>query len=71
MKDAIPCELIFEVKKSAEGGYLARARGESIFAEAENWGSLSAEVLDAVACHFDDGERPAIVRLLLASTVLH
>ena len=30
-------ELIFEVREADEGGYVARALGESIFAEAESW----------------------------------
>lgn len=68
MKGATPRELIFEVKKSIEGGYFARALSESIFVEAEHWDSLSAEVHDAVACHFDEQEGPALVRLLLAPT---
>jgi hypothetical protein len=63
MKVASARELIFEVKEADEGGFLARALGESIFVEADDWDSLSAEVRDAVACHFDEEERPAIVRL--------
>jgi hypothetical protein len=56
-------ELIFEVHEADEGGYTARALGESIFVEAEDWDSLSAEVRDAVTCHFEEGDRPSIVRL--------
>lgn len=56
-------ELIFEVREADEGGFLARALGESIFVEAEDWDSLSRQVRDAVECHFDGGMRPAIIRL--------
>jgi hypothetical protein len=56
-------ELIFEVRKADEGGLLARARGESIFVEAEDWAALLREVRDAVQCHFDEGEGPGLVRL--------
>lgn len=56
-------ELIFEVREADEGGYVARALGESIFAEAESWPALESEIRDAVECHYDVGERPAVVRL--------
>jgi hypothetical protein len=47
-------EIIFVVDEAAEGGYLARALGNSIFTEAESVDELRANVRDAVACHFDD-----------------
>lgn len=56
-------ELIFEVREDPEGGYVVRALGESIFAEAEDWPALESEIRDAVQCHYDAGERPAVVRL--------
>ena len=56
-------ELIFEVREAPEGGYTARALGESIFAEADDWGALESEIRDAVDCHYEASERPAIVRL--------
>jgi hypothetical protein len=56
-------ELIFEVREAVEGGYVGRALGESIFVEADDWAGLEREVRDAVACHFEDGARPALVRL--------
>ena len=37
--------------------------GASIFAEADDWAALEAEIRDAVDCHFEAGERPSIVRL--------
>ena len=56
-------EIIFLVEDSPEGGYQARALGESIFTQAETFDELREMVRDAVACHFADAERPRIVRL--------
>lgn len=56
-------ELIFEVEEAPEGGYTARALGASIFTEAEDLDDLHAQVRDAVRCHFDEGEAPALIRL--------
>jgi hypothetical protein len=56
-------EIIFVVEEAPEGGYTARALGASIFTEADDVAALEANVLDAVRCHFDDAERPRMVRL--------
>ena len=56
-------ELIFLVEEAPEGGYTARALGESIFTEADDLAALEANVREAVQCHFDDADRPEIVRL--------
>jgi hypothetical protein len=56
-------EVIFLVNESAEGGYEAKALGHSIFTEAETLEELRAMVKDAVLCHFDDANRPRIIRL--------
>ncbi|HEX9545173.1 MAG TPA: hypothetical protein VF955_08310 [Pyrinomonadaceae bacterium] len=56
-------ELIFVVESAPEGGYTARALGESIFTEAEDLAGLRAQVRDAVRCHFDDGNGPKVIRL--------
>ncbi|HEX8530869.1 MAG TPA: 2-oxoisovalerate dehydrogenase [Cytophagales bacterium] len=56
-------ELIFLVKESPEGGYEARALGESIFTEADDLVQLREMVKDAVRCHFDEGKAPKIIRL--------
>ncbi len=56
-------ELIFVVEEAPEGGYTARALGESIFTEGENLSDLQEQVKDAVLCHFEDAERPRLVRL--------
>ena len=56
-------ELIFLVEESVEGGFTARALGESIFTEADTIEALRQQVRDAVDCHFDEGEAPKIIRL--------
>ncbi|MBX7142154.1 MAG: hypothetical protein K1X63_13850 [Chitinophagales bacterium] len=56
-------EIIFLVEDDPEGGYTARAIGESIFTEAETLEELRTNVKDAVSVHFDDGKKPAVIRL--------
>jgi hypothetical protein len=56
-------ELIFLVEEAPEGGYTARALGQSIFTEADDFAALEENVRDAVRCHFDEGELPRVVRL--------
>ena len=56
-------ELIFQVEEADEGGYTARALGQSIFTEAESLDELRTNVRDAVRCHFDEGEGPKVIRL--------
>ena len=56
-------ELIFLVQEAPEGGYTARALGESIFTEADDMDGLREMVRDAVRCHFDEGQGPRLIRL--------
>ena len=56
-------ELIFVVEEAPEGGYTAQALGAGIFTEVDDLKTLQANVRDAVKCHFEDGEAPAMVRL--------
>ena len=56
-------ELIFVVEEAAEGGYIARAVGAAIVTEADDLDGLRAQVRDAVRCHFDARELPAVIRL--------
>ena len=57
-------ELIFIVEEAPEGGYTARALGESIFTEADDLAQLQKQVRDSVFCHFDDeAARPKLIRL--------
>ena len=56
-------ELIFLVEDAPEGGYTARALGESIFTEADSVEELHEQVRDAVRCHYEEGKAPKVVRL--------
>jgi hypothetical protein len=56
-------ELIFMVEDAPEGGFVARALGESIVTEADTIAELPGKVRDAVRCHFEEGKAPKIVRL--------
>jgi hypothetical protein len=48
-----------------EGGYVATGVDASIVTEADDLDQLRAAIRDAVRCHFDDGERPKVIRLHL------
>jgi len=57
-------EIIFEVHEDdAEGGFVARALGQSIVTQAETWEELRANIREAVVCHFDEGQAPRVIRL--------
>jgi hypothetical protein len=56
-------EIIFVVEEADEGGYTARALGESIITEADSVAELREAVRDAVRCHFEEGKAPTIIRL--------
>lgn len=56
-------EIIFVFEEAPEGGYIAKAVGESIFTQAESPGLLQERVRDAVRCHFDEGKAPKMIRL--------
>jgi hypothetical protein len=56
-------EIIFLVEESLEGGYEARALEASIHTEANDLTELKESIRDAIKCHFDEKERPRIIRL--------
>jgi hypothetical protein len=56
-------EIIFLVEEAPEGGYTARALGESIFTEADTFPKLHDKVRKAVRCHFKENTAPKIIRL--------
>ncbi len=56
-------EILFLVEDAPEGGYVARALGESVFTEADDIESLHQKVRDAVSCHFDESGAPKMIRL--------
>jgi hypothetical protein len=57
-------QIVFEVVESVEGGFEAKALGYHIFTQGDDWEDLKAMVQDAVRCHFEEDERPALIRLL-------
>lgn len=56
-------EIIFLVEEAPEGGYTARALGYSIFTEGDTTAEVEANIRDSVVCHFDESERPKMIRL--------
>lgn len=57
-------EIVFLVEDDIEGGYTARALGESIFTSSSDLETLREMVRDAVHCHFpDEQSRPKVIRL--------
>jgi len=55
-------EIIFIVEESKEGGFEARALGESIFTDGETLEELKQNIKEAIRCHFEEN-RPKIVRM--------
>ena len=60
-------EIIFLVEDAVEGGYTARALGESIFTEAEDLDELRSNIRDAVNCHFEALDKPKMIRMHFVS----
>jgi len=56
-------EIMFIVEEAPEGGWIARALGESICTEADDIESLHRQVRDAVHCHYEEGKAPKMIRL--------
>ena len=56
-------EIVFLVEDDPDGGYTARALGESIFTQAEDLDSLKKMIRDAVDCHFTEEQKPKVIRL--------
>ena len=56
-------EIVFSISESPEGGYEAKALDHSIYTQAETLDELRVAVRDAVRCHFDEAERPSLIRL--------
>lgn len=56
-------EIFFVVEDAPEGGFIAKALGESIFTEADSLEELHVNVRDAVRCHFEEEKAPKMIRL--------
>jgi hypothetical protein len=66
-----PMEVIFEVREKESGGYVARAPGHSIVAEAETWDRLRGKAIAAAKLHFAGAPiAPTLVRLHLVKDEL-
>ena len=63
-------EIIFLVSEPPKGGYATEALGHSIFRSiftvADDLEELNEMVRDSVLCHFEEENRPKIIRLHLA-----
>lgn len=59
----------FIVQKRPEGGFIAHSMGACIMTEADDLESLRKEICDAVCCHFDEGCKPARVKLRFVEVV--
>ena len=55
-------EIIFIVEESPEGGFEAKALGQSIFTDGENLQELKENIKEAIKCHFVN-DAPKVVRL--------
>jgi len=56
-------EIIFIVEDSLEGGYEAKAIGESIFTEADIYDDIKNNIREAVLCYFDENNVPKLIRI--------
>jgi len=56
-------EIIFLIEEDSESGYTARALDHAIFTQANSLDELKLMVQDAVRCHFEETEKPPIIRL--------
>lgn len=56
-------EIHFIVEEAPEGGYVARAVGADVFTEADDLPALYERLRDAVRCHYDEGDKPRVIRL--------
>jgi dephospho-CoA kinase len=57
-------EIVFLIEDDVDGGYIARALGESIFTQADDIENLKEILRDAVRCHFPNEQlRPKVIRL--------
>ncbi len=59
-------EIIFIVKESEEGGYIASGLNDAIVTDGETLVELKKNVTEAMHCHFEDDE-PKLVRLHMVS----
>jgi len=57
-------EFILEIREDeTEGGFIARALGQSSVTQADTWEEVRANVRDAVRAHIEAGQAPRVIRL--------
>lgn len=56
--------LTFRVEEALEGGYTARALGQSIFTEADTLDALRFNIREAVNCHFDESHTLTVLYMI-------
>lgn len=57
-------ELIFLIEEDPEGGYSAKALGQSIFVQGDTLETLKINIKDALECHYETKDDiPPIIRL--------
>ena len=56
-------EILFLIEDAPEGGYTARSLGYSVHTEADTWEELKTAIRDAVKCHFEEDQKPRVIRL--------
>lgn len=56
-------EIIFVAEEDDEGGYTAYALGHAIYTQGDTEEELLANIREAVRCHFDDKDRPSLIRV--------
>ncbi len=56
-------EIIFLIEEALEGGFTAKALGESIFTERETIELIKENIKEAVDCHFEEDKKPKLIRL--------
>ena len=56
-------EIIFLCEDAQDSGFIAKALGYSIYTQADSVEELQENIRDAVNCHFDEGDKPTVIRL--------
>jgi predicted RNase H-like HicB family nuclease len=60
-------EIIFLIEEAMEGGYNAKAIGESIFTQGDTLEEIKKNIKEAVECHFEEDRKPKLIRLNYAN----
>jgi hypothetical protein len=55
-------EVVFIFEESPEGGLEAHAVGYSIYTQADTFEELTAQIEDALRCHFECGTKRFVLR---------